>query len=147
MHHPDDIRGRRVRLRGAPGGCQRVPRQEHLARGADRCDPQLVAGGGLLSPGVTAKVIAAFAHRRPSDRERAASSLTEREREVLVLVGRGLSNAEIADRLVLGEATVKTHVSNILAKLELQNRDRSGDRRLRIGARSKIGEPDEPDSP
>ena len=83
----------------------------------------VVAGGGLLSPGVTAKVIAAFAHRRPSDRDaRRLSSLTEREREVLVLVGRGLSNAEIADRLVLGEATVKTHVSNILAKLDLRDR-------------------------
>lgn len=83
----------------------------------------VMAGGGLLSPEVTARVMAAFAHRRAGDREaRRLASLTDREREVLVLIGRGLSNAEIADRLVVGEATVKTHVSNILAKLDLRDR-------------------------
>ena len=83
----------------------------------------VMAGGALLSPSVTARVMAAFAHRRAGDREaRRLAVLTEREREVLILVGRGLSNAEIADRLVVGEATVKTHVSNILAKLELRDR-------------------------
>jgi len=107
----------------------------------------VVAGGGLLSPGVTAKVIGAFAHRRASDRDaRRLAALTEREREVLVLVGRGLTNAEIAERLVLGEATVKTHVSNILAKLGL--RDRIG--AVIVAYESgliEIGRPDEPASP
>ncbi len=85
-------------------------------------------GHALLSPEVTRRVIAemtatpgASTGRSP---EEAAllDRLTDREREVLQLLGEGLSNAEIADRLVVGEATVKTHVSNCLAKLHLRDR-------------------------
>jgi DNA-binding NarL/FixJ family response regulator len=81
-------------------------------------------GGALLGPSVTRRLIEAFvaAVPAPSVDRRELASLTEREREVLLLVARGLSNAEIADRLVVGEATVKTHVSNVLAKLELRDR-------------------------
>ncbi|TMF35565.1 MAG: response regulator transcription factor [Chloroflexi bacterium] len=81
-------------------------------------------GGALLAPTVTRRLIEAFVAAAPApsaDRGR-LGSLTEREREVLLLVARGLSNAEIAERLVVGEATVKTHVSNVLAKLDLRDR-------------------------
>ena len=80
-------------------------------------------GGGLLAPEVTGRVMASFAVR-PSHQLDAhrLDRLTEREREILGLVGRGMTNAEIADRLVIGEATVKTHVSSILGKLEVRDR-------------------------
>ncbi|MBY8875362.1 response regulator transcription factor [Micromonospora sp. PLK6-60] len=84
-------------------------------------------GDGLLAPEITRRVIATFA--RPgaptgggSDPAAALRDLTPREREVLVLVAGGASNAEIAAALRLGEATVKSHVSRVLAKLGLRDR-------------------------
>ncbi len=85
----------------------------------------VAAGEALLAPSVTRKVIAQFANRAPemSKVDHAALSfLTEREREVLSLIGRGLSNGEIAERLVIGAATMKTHVSRILSKLNARDR-------------------------
>ncbi|PKH43434.1 DNA-binding response regulator, NarL/FixJ family, contains REC and HTH domains [Nocardioides alpinus] len=82
-------------------------------------------GHALLAPEVTRRVIGKMAaeHAAPDRPEPAAlAHLTVREREVLVLLGRGLSNSEIAAELVLGEATVKTHVSNVLGKLHLRDR-------------------------
>ena len=84
----------------------------------------VAAGDALLSPGVTRRLIAEFARmgapRGPS--RDSLDGLTERECEVLALVARGLSNAEIAARLVVAEQTIKTHVSRILMKLGLRDR-------------------------
>ncbi len=85
----------------------------------------VAAGDGLLSPEVTRRVIEEFARRSPPPEVPGAdvlSELTERELEVLLLMARGLSNGEIADRLVITPGTAKTHVGRILMKLGLGNR-------------------------
>jgi DNA-binding NarL/FixJ family response regulator len=82
----------------------------------------VAAGDALLSPSVTRRLIADIAARRPRRTAPALAQLTPREREVLILVARGLSNAEIAAELVLAEQTVKSHVSRILTKLDLRGR-------------------------
>jgi DNA-binding NarL/FixJ family response regulator len=81
----------------------------------------VAAGEALLAPTVTRRLIGRFAGRRPRAAP-ALEELTPRETEVLRLLAEGLSNAEIAARLVLGEETVKTHVSRILRKLDLRDR-------------------------
>lgn len=80
-------------------------------------------GDALLAPAVTRRVIAEFArHRPPSTDDEALSELTGREREVLGHLAAGLTNAEIARAMILGEATIKTYVSNVLMKLGLRDR-------------------------
>jgi DNA-binding NarL/FixJ family response regulator len=82
------------------------------------------AGDALLAPSVTRRLIEAFA-RRPRETSPSPSqlaSLTARERDVLLLLARGRSNAEIASVLFVSDATVKTHVGNLLAKLGLRDR-------------------------
>lgn len=86
---------------------------------------RVVAGGdALLAPSVTRTLISDFARRPARDRPKPERLrvLTPRETEVLKLIARGLSNAEIADTLVLAEQTVKTHVGRILSKLDLRDR-------------------------
>jgi DNA-binding NarL/FixJ family response regulator len=81
-------------------------------------------GDALLAPSVTRRLIEDFVRRPPPGQERppAVDDLTERELEVLRLIARGLSNAEIAATLVVSEATVKTHVNRVLSKLDLRDR-------------------------
>ncbi|HEY0716902.1 MAG TPA: response regulator transcription factor [Streptosporangiaceae bacterium] len=82
------------------------------------------AGDALLAPSVTRRLIEAFARRPPEAAPSPArlASLTARERDVLMLLARGRSNAEIASSLFVSDATVKTHVGNLLAKLGLRDR-------------------------
>ena len=84
----------------------------------------VAAGDALLAPAVTRRLIAEFARLRPPQRTRPEDleALTRREVEILGLVAAGLSNHEIADRLVLSNETVKTHVSHVLRKLGLRDR-------------------------
>jgi len=81
----------------------------------------LAAGDGLIAPSVTRRLIERFARTVPAP-ERRLTDLTPRELEVLTLIARGLTNGEIAAQLVLSEATVKTHVRRVLAKLGARDR-------------------------
>jgi len=82
----------------------------------------IAAGEALLAPSITRRLIGEFARQRPRPRPGALRELTPRETEVLRLIAEGLSNAEIAGRLVVSDETVKTHVSRVLFKLGLRDR-------------------------
>jgi len=104
---------------GASGFLLKDVRADHLVEAVRTVGD----GGGLLDPAVTRRMIEQFAHQPgPGVRDRVLAPLTAREGEVLVLIARGLSNAEIAKRLVISEATAKTHVARILLKLGLRDR-------------------------
>ena len=82
----------------------------------------IAAGDALIAPSVTKRLISEFADRPESTEVQGLDDLTERELEVLVLVAKGMSNAEIAEALFVSETTVKTHISHILTKLHLRDR-------------------------
>ncbi len=105
---------------GASGFLLKDVSPEHLA-GAVR---MVRSGDALLAPAITRRLVERFARRDPeaASVHRDLATLTPREREVMGLLARGLSNAELAARLTLSEATVKTHVARILAKLGLRDR-------------------------
>lgn len=84
----------------------------------------VAAGDALLAPSVTKRLLQRFAEQRPTNDEHALrlADLTEREREILVLIGQGLANPEIASRLFIAEQTVKSHITRIFTKLHLRDR-------------------------
>ena len=82
----------------------------------------VAAGDALLSPSVTRKLISEFARQPPARRKQRLDQLTGRERDVLALVARGMSNTEIAEELIVSLATVKTHIRRLLAKLAARDR-------------------------
>jgi len=105
---------------GASGFLLKDVRPEQLAEAVR----VVAAGDSLLAPAITQRLIAEFVRRPPpgSGPPIEVSELTERELEVLKLIARGLSNAEIASALFLSEATVKTHVTHVFTKLKVRDR-------------------------
>jgi DNA-binding NarL/FixJ family response regulator len=105
---------------GASGFLLKDVRPEQLAEAVR----VVAAGDALLAPAITRRLVEQFVQRPPpgSAKPPELADLTERELDVLVLVARGLSNKEIASELFLTEATVKTHVTHILTKLDLRDR-------------------------
>jgi DNA-binding NarL/FixJ family response regulator len=82
----------------------------------------VAAGDSLVDPAMTRRLLDSFSARRPMQSSPLLHTLTDRELDVLRSVARGLSNAEVADELIIGESTVKTHVSSVLVKLGLRDR-------------------------
>lgn len=92
---------------------------------------EVYRGESALHPAIARQLLQEF--RRPAEPARATTLLTEREREILLLVAQGLSNLNIAEQLVISERTVRSHISNILEKLHLSNRTQAALYALRQG--------------
>lgn len=104
----------------------------------------LAEGGALVSPHLARDLLNAFAQFSPPRRDTATDKLTPREREILALVGRGMSNPEIADRLVIAENTVKVHLRNILDKLQVHSRAQAAAIAAQAGLTGRIRPGDDP---
>jgi len=99
--------------------CERTPLSVRELIAAVRT---VAAGGVLLSPAVTKQVIRQSASRPRAPVPRGLDELTSREQEIFRLIARGLSNAEIAQELVISDSTVKSHITHVLLKLALRDR-------------------------
>lgn len=113
----DDVLDGALRA-GAAGFLLKNSTPEELVLAVGR----VAAGDAVLDPSVTRRVLARVPIAAGGEARRAIESLTEREKDVLALLARGLTNAEIAARLGMGEATAKTHISHVLAKLGVRDR-------------------------
>ena len=122
--HAHDLRHERVRLRGDEVGRERVPAEGRPPEQLADAVRTVAAGDALLAPSITRRLIEEHVRRPPPGQSRPPEleQLTERELEVLQLIAKGLSNTEIGGQLFVSEATVKTHVTRILAKLQLRDR-------------------------
>jgi DNA-binding NarL/FixJ family response regulator len=122
--HADHLRPGRVRLRRAQGRGQRLPLKDTPPADLLAGIRVVADGDALLSPSITRHLIEEFVRRPQSGRTAPPSldALTDREVEVLELVARGLSNAEIAQRIYVSPATAKTHVARLLMKLNARDR-------------------------
>ena len=117
-HH---VRDRRVRLRVTAGGASGFLLKEEEPTEILRAITVVAAGESLLSPSVTRRVVETFVSGPAIDIP-ALDELTDREREIVALAGTGLSNQEIADKLVISPATARTHVSRAMLKLGARDR-------------------------
>jgi DNA-binding NarL/FixJ family response regulator len=104
----------------------------------------LFDGGALISPHLARDLLDAFAQISPPAHDTTTDKLTPREREILALVGRGMSNPEIADRLVIAENTVKVHLRNILDKLQVHSRAQAAAIAAQAGLTGRIRPGDDP---
>lgn len=133
---PDNLRAGRLHLRCSPRRCLQLPPQTRSTEELIVAVHVVAAGDSLLSPSVTRRVIDRMAQQHAAELVGHAKlgQLTTREREVLELIARGLSNREIPTALVVEESTIRTHVKRILMKLNLRDRGRSRDLRTRARA-------------
>ena len=121
---PDHLRHRRVRLRGARAGASGFLLKDSGPAELLHAIRVVAAGEALLAPRITRRLIAQFTAARTAQNiaDQRLAVLTHREREVVALVGQGMSNEEIAAKLTLSPATARTHVSRAMVKLGARDR-------------------------